>query len=336
MPLHSHIPLAYMRSIGLCLLFSFVAQGVAAQAPARHADTLATAEIRRQLDQLSAATSVYAVHPASGRTADVRADMPMNTMSTIKIAIMLLGYRDAEAGRLNLDERITLREEDRRGGTGMLKRFGPGMAVTYRDLIDQMIITSDNTATEALTVRLGFDRINAMLRELGFRETRLVLTISQFFRNLSAIGAPERAAWSDAQIFRAPAVAGPDLAAKRFAFAVDSATWLGRTTARETTTLLEGIYLAKYTSAASSAAMMGHLFGQFYNTRLPATLRYRSGVRIAHKTGDFPPTSGSDVGIIEYPGGPLFISVYTNANRGDFGQLELTIGKIAELLVNRW
>ena len=35
-------------------------------------------------------------HPASGRTVYVRADMPMNTMSTIKIAIMLLAYRDAD------------------------------------------------------------------------------------------------------------------------------------------------------------------------------------------------------------------------------------------------
>ena len=67
----------------------------------------------------------------------------------------------------------------------------------------------------------------------------------------------------------------------------------------------------------------------------PATGR-TVDVRIAHKTGDFPQTCGSDVGGIEYPGGPLFISVYTNANRGGFGQLERTIGRIAELLVNRW
>ena len=32
-----------------------------------------------------------------------------------------------------------------------------------------MIITSDNTATEALIRMLGFDRINSLLRELGFR-----------------------------------------------------------------------------------------------------------------------------------------------------------------------
>ena len=325
-----------MRHLAPALLLLLGAQRSAAQQPARLADPLVTAEIRRQLDDLSATTSIFAVHPATGRTVDVRADLPMNTMSTIKIPIMLLAYRDAEAGRLMLDERVTLRDEDMRGGTGLLRRLTPGVTVTYRDLIDQMIITSDNTATEALIVKLGFDRINGMLRELGFRETRLVLSISQYFRGAAAAVAPERATWNDAQLFHAPPVTGTDLAAKRFAFTVDSATWLGRTTAREMTTLLEGFYTAKYANRASSTAMMNHLFGQFYTTRLPATLRYRSDVRIAHKTGDGPPFSGSDVGIIEYPGGPLFISVYTNANRGDFGRLELTIGRIAELLVQRW
>jgi beta-lactamase class A len=226
-----------------------------------------------------------------------------------------------------------------RGGTGLLKRLSPGATVTYRDLVDHMIITSDNTATEALIVKLGMDRINGMLRELGFKETRLVQTISQYFRNSAAAIAPDRATWTNLQIFRAPPVTGvsaADMAARRFGYAVDSTTWLGRSTAREMTTLLEGIYTAKYASRASSTAMMNHLFGQVYTTRLPATLRYRSDVRIAHKTGDYPPTSGSDVGVIVYPGGVLFISVYTNANRGDFSQLELTIGKVAELLVNRW
>lgn len=293
------------------------ASTLAAQPVSRRPDSLATAEIRRQLDLLPATSSIYAVHPGSGRTVDVRGDLPMNTMSTIKIAIMLLAYRDAEAGRLSLDTRVTLSAEDRRGGTGLLRRLDPGANITVRDLIDHMTITSDNTATEWLIKRLGFDRINGMLRELGFKDTRLVQTISQFFDGLGRIS-------------------GPDAATRRFAFAVDSATWLGRTTAREMTTLLEGIYTAKYASRASSTAMMNHLFGQFYTTRLPATLRYRAGVRIAHKTGDFPPVSGSDVGVIEYPGGPLFISVFTNANRGDFGVLENTIGRIAELLVNRW
>jgi beta-lactamase class A len=293
-------------------------------APTLRADSVATTEIRRQLDALSATTSIYAVHPASGRTVDVRADLSMNTMSTIKIAIMLLAYRDAEAGRLRLDERVTLRKEDMQGGTGLLRRLDPGATVTYRDLVDQMIITSDNTATEVLIVTLGMDRINNMLRDLGLRETRLVQTISAYFRNLTAALTP------------ASGLTAADVAARRFGYAVDSATWLGRTTAREMTTLLQGIYTAQYASRASNAAMMNHLYGQFYTSRLPATLRYRSDVRIAHKTGDYPPVSGSDVGIIAYPGGPLFVSVFTNANRGDFAQLELTIGKIAELLVNRW
>jgi len=58
-------------------------------------------------------------------------------------------------------------------------------------------------------------------------------------------------------------------------------------------------------------------------------------VRIAQQTVDLPPVLGSDVGVIEYPDGPLFISVSTNANRGDLDQEELAIGRVAELLGNR-
>ena len=99
---------------------------------------------------------------------------------------------------------------------------------------------------------------------------------------------------------------------------------------------LRGILEARYANRANSDAMLNHLRGQFYTSRLPAELRYASGVRVAHKTGDFPPISGSDVGIIEYNGGPIVISVFTNGNSGEFPVLENTIGQIAAKLVNAW
>jgi hypothetical protein len=42
------------------------------------------------------------------------------------------------------------------------------------------------------------------------------------------------------------------------------------------------------------------------------------------------------VGILYYPGGPTVISVFTNENKGDFINLEETIGLIAENLVKQW
>jgi beta-lactamase class A len=328
-----------LRRVTLRIATTLMWSPIIMVAHAQSTDAALQAEVQRLLDALPAQTSLYAEHVPSGRTVAVRADQPMSTMSVIKIPIMLQAYRDAQAGTLSLDERHTIREEDLRGGTGLLKRFGVGLAPTMRDLIDQMIITSDNTATDLVLSRVRLSRVNALMHELGLSNTRMLYTIGDYFRLLQTAYDPKRAAWNDVQVFRASTPAGvsaDSLNAIRYRFATSPEKWLGSTTAREMSMLLRGILDARYVNREQSDAMLRHLRGQFYTTRLPATLRYVSGVTVAHKTGDFSPISGSDVGIIEYSGGPIVISVFTNGNTGDFAVLENTIGNIAAKLVNAW
>src|SRR5882762_8053229 len=104
--------------------------------------------VRGRLDALDAHSTLYAKHLESGREIAVRADEPVNTVSVIKIPVMVLAYRDAEAGRLNLDERHLIAPEEMRRGTGILQSLAVGLNPTWRDLVTQMIITSDNTATD--------------------------------------------------------------------------------------------------------------------------------------------------------------------------------------------
>ena len=61
--------------------------------------------IRARLDSLQAQSSFYAKQLASGHEVSIRADVPMNTASVIKIPVMILAFRDADAGRLDLDQR---------------------------------------------------------------------------------------------------------------------------------------------------------------------------------------------------------------------------------------
>ena len=128
----------------------------------------------------------------------------------------------------------------------------------------------------------------------------------------------------------------PQLLAKVNSIAGKSEHWLGRTTAREISTLLEGILLARYTARASADSMLAMLKRQQFNSRLPQRLAGRTGVSIGHKTGDFPPFVGNDVGILFYPGGPSIVSVFVTDNRGDFANAEATIGRLAERVVDRW
>src|SRR5438093_9385205 len=61
--------------------------------------------IRHRLSALDARVGLHALHVPTGRQVAVNADEPMNTASVIKIPIMILAYRDAEAGLLHLAER---------------------------------------------------------------------------------------------------------------------------------------------------------------------------------------------------------------------------------------
>lgn len=92
----------------------------------------------------------------------------MPTASVFKLPLLVEVFRQAEAGALDLDERVTLRAEDIVMGSGILRDFQPGLQPTLRDLAMIMIVVSDNGATNLLLDRVGGpEAVNATMRELG-------------------------------------------------------------------------------------------------------------------------------------------------------------------------
>ena len=290
--------------------------------------------VRARLDGLQATSSLYAKDLATGREIAVRADEPVNTVSVIKVAIMVLAYRDAEANHLDFDERHVIRPEEMRRGTGILQQFAVGLAPTWRDLVTQMIATSDNTATDILIQRLGIDRVNAMLDAQGFKETRLRMTIGQLFRGAWEQVDAANASLSDHDVFERGFPQGAGADARYLAYVADPSKWFGRTTAREMSRLLERLQNGELAGRASTDAMVRILQQQLYSSRLPQRIRFR--VKVGHKTGDWPPIIGNDVGILYPESGPIVVSVFTNQNRGSFADLETTLGKVAEDILEAW
>ena len=212
------------------------------------------ATIRARLDSLNARSSFYAKQLSTGRDIDVRADEPMNTASVIKIPVMILAFRDADAGRLNLAERYTIRPEDVRRGTGLLQGFAIGLQPTLRDLVTQMIITSDNTATDIMIGKVGLARVNRMLDSLGYRETRLRMTVGQIFRAVWEALDPKYASLTDREVYERGSPNDSGAARRNVAFVLDSSKWLGRTTAREISRLLEQLGTVDHGDAPHSAS----------------------------------------------------------------------------------
>ena len=319
---------------GVVLLATVMVWGCAPEQDSVSQSGDLASRIEASLNSLNAKTSFYAKHLPSGREIAIRADEPMNALSVIKIPIMVLAYRDADAGTLELDERYQIQPEDMRRGSGLLQSFSPGIEPTYRDIITQMIITSDNTATDVVIRRLGLERVNTMVAEMGFDQTRLRATTGELFRAVLELAAPGNASLSDREVFESGFPSDPEAAVRSFGFEGDSAQWLGRITAREISHMLEAIEAGELASPESSDEMIGILRRQFYSSRLPQQLRGRAS--IAHKTGDWPPHAGNDVGILYYEGGPTVVAVFTNQNQGDFFELEAALGRIAVDLVDSW
>jgi beta-lactamase class A len=304
--------------------------------PAAGLDSVALlTAIRSVLDSLPAQTSLHAKHLASGREIAIRADAPMNTASVIKIPVMVLAYRDVEAGgALILEARYVIGPNDLRRGSGLLQTFEIGLQPTWRDLISQMIITSDNTATDILIAKVGRDRVNRLLDSLGYKQTLLLNTTGRVFRAVWEAADTANAALTDREVFDR-GFPTDSLAAQRMtAFVADQNKWLGRTTARETSRLLEQLERGELAGRRATEEMRGILRRQFYSSRLPARIRGRAA--IGHKTGDWPPYLANDVGIIYAPSGPIVISAFAMENRGAYDRVETAIGRVAELILEAW
>ena len=91
------------------------------------------------------------------------------TASTFKVPIMVEVFRQIEAGKFGLDDRIALAESDIVAGSGVLRDLQPGINPTIHDLLMLMIIVSDNTATNMLLERVGGGNVvTAAMAELGY------------------------------------------------------------------------------------------------------------------------------------------------------------------------
>jgi len=100
--------------------------------------------------------------------------------SVIKVPILWELLRQVEVGAVSLEERLAVPGSAKVGGTGILKELHDGIELTVQDLATLMIVVSDNTATNLIIDRLGMDRINATIKEIGLRDSSLKRKMMDF------------------------------------------------------------------------------------------------------------------------------------------------------------
>jgi beta-lactamase class A len=244
------------------------------------------AAIEREFADFPGTGGVAARQLNTGEEIRVNADETTATASTIKVPILIELYRRVEAGEIDLDQRLTVTEEVRTVGSGILRELSPGLKLSIRDHATLMIVVSDNISTNVLIDLLGIKRINLAMTELGFVQTKLLARLD--FPKLGR----------DA---RNLAVTTPsDLAAIMAALA-------------------EGAIL----SESSRSAILEILGRQHYLSLIPRYLPFYphpeelghpdNGLRIANKTGGWTGMR-ADMALVEWPGVRYAIGIVTEGD----------------------
>src|ERR1700730_9479190 len=103
------------------------------------------ANISRITDSVNAKWGIYMKCLETGEEIALNADQQMDTMSVIKIPLLVEAFRQIEEGKFALTDRITLADASKRPGTGVIRSLDAGASLTIKDLLTLMIIVSDNT-----------------------------------------------------------------------------------------------------------------------------------------------------------------------------------------------
>src|SRR5438445_3933478 len=88
------------------------------------------ANIERTTRSVNAKWGIYIKCVETGEEIALNADETMDTMSVIKIPLMVEAYRQIEAGKFSLTDRVTLKESDKRPGTGVIRSLDAGASLT--------------------------------------------------------------------------------------------------------------------------------------------------------------------------------------------------------------
>jgi beta-lactamase class A len=221
---------------------------------------------------------VFVRNLESGEEARLNAEKTFPMASVYKIPIMVQVFRDAEAGKISLDERIELRAEDRRPGSGLLRLMTPGLKPTVSDLLYFMITISDNEATDLLLGRVGADKVTASIRALGIADMSVDRPTQTLIQN-----------W---------------LASPNAKFIDDKRD---QASPRAMVDLLTKIHRGEAAAADSCKKMIDILKQQQFRERIP---RHLPPTVVAHKTGTIGFTT-NDAGIMTVGSRHVALAIFT-------------------------
>jgi beta-lactamase class A len=111
--------------------------------------------------------SLYVQDVASGEDYGYGADAPSYLSSTIKLVVALEVLRQVDEGTLALGQTLPLRTEDVRDGVGPLGPEAVGSWPRVDELLELMLVRSDNSAADRLIALVGEAQLDAEVARRG-------------------------------------------------------------------------------------------------------------------------------------------------------------------------
>ena len=116
-------------------------------------------------------TSWYLKDLTTGASANRLGDVPVPSASTRKISIMMAAFHAVHAGKLALDQKVTIEARYQDNDSGTFQHLTPGFWITFRDALVMMIIVSDNTCTGTVVDLVGLREIQRYCESIGLTGT---------------------------------------------------------------------------------------------------------------------------------------------------------------------
>lgn len=322
-----------LLSYRVALVAVAVAPTLAAAQPARDA---ALFRLQTEIEHLSTISQgkvgVGIIHLESGRELFINRDEPFPMASTYKVPIAVQLLTLIDSGKVRLDSMVALTPNDLHPGSGTLTSLfnKPGVELSVRNLMELMLLISDNSATDILLRTAGRGAaVNARLGTLGVRGISVDRpTVGLIADAMGIKNLPPENELTLQRFGELARMVSPDerkAAAEKFSQdRRDTATPEGM--AR----LLEKIWRRQAVSAASTDLLLDMMRRcQTGPARIKGMLP--PNIVVMHKTGTLSNGITDDIGIITLPNdaGHVVLTVFIKDAKADEDAQERAIAQIA-------
>lgn len=104
---------------------------------------------------------------ATGEMVSVNDKVEYIAASTSKLPINVLLFKNIEAGKISLDDKLVYKNEDFEAGTGIIQQSSFGRSYTVRETSKLSIRKSDNCGVNMLIRLLGIENVRSYIDEVG-------------------------------------------------------------------------------------------------------------------------------------------------------------------------